>query len=129
MKSCLDLSWQYNTTHSPGVPVVKLEVGGVDIEPIVDTGFSGSLLIPFPLFQSLGLMTKLTANRYSALMPDSRKLLLYTAKEEITIGSLDLEAEIHSSPALDRKLLGRTLLRTFVATLDGKNERLTLSRG
>ena len=124
----MELSWKYNTRRTPGAPVIRLEVAGVPVESVVDTGFAGSLLIPFPLFQSLGLLTKLTPNKYHAVMPDSRRILLYTAQEEVKIGSLKMYAEVHSCHAVDRKLLGRTLLRSFVATLDGRNEMITLSQ-
>ena len=123
----MDLSWKYSTRYSPSAPVIRLELEGVPIECLVDTGFSGGLLIPFSLFESLGLLTRLSPHSYNAVMPDSRKFPLYTSGGEVSIGEAKTSTEVHSSPALDRKLVGRALLCAFVARLDGRKEELSLS--
>ena len=40
--------------------MLTLNVEGFAIEASVDTGFDGGVLIPFPLFASLGLMKALS---------------------------------------------------------------------
>lgn len=92
------------------------------IECAVDTGFSGGLLIPFSLFESLGLLSSLSPHPYSALMPDS----LYTSRGEILLGKIKIPSEVHSSPSLDKKLVGRAFLRALVMMLDGRKEELSL---
>lgn len=122
----LDLTWKYNPNYSPSAPVIRLELAGTPVDCLVDTGFSGSLLIPFPLFESLGFLSKLSPDTYNAVMPDLRKFPIYTTKEEVAVGSLRMPMEVHSSPALDKRLVGRRLLKAFVAKLDGRGEVLSL---
>lgn len=122
----LDLTWKYSPRYSPSAPVIRLELAGTSLECLVDTGFSGSLLIPFPLFESLGFLSRLSPDTYDAVMPDSRKFGIYTTREEVVVGSLKMATEVHSSPALDKRLVGRRLLMAFVAKLDGRSEVLSL---
>jgi hypothetical protein len=60
-------------------------------------------------------------------MPDSRKMALYTASEEVGAGSSRVRTLIHATPTLDRKLVGRALLQAFVTTLDGPREVVSMS--
>jgi len=122
----LDLSWKYSIRHSPPAPVMEARLGGFELELVVDTGFAGGVLIPFPLFESLGLLSTLSADSYRAVLPDSRRLRLFTAKEEVTVGKEKMVVEVHATPSIDRKLVGRSFLRSFVAVLDGGGEELEL---
>ena len=106
--------------------MITIVLAGFPIELTVDTGFAGGIIIPFPLFQSLALLSALTPDTYHAVMPDSRRVRLYTAKVEVTLGSKRLFVDVHSSPLVEKKLIGRSFLRSFVATLDGKKERFRL---
>jgi len=65
--------------------VIEARLGGFDLELVVDTGFAGGVLIPFPLFESLGLLRALSPDSYRAVLPDSRRLRLFTAKEEVAV--------------------------------------------
>jgi len=107
---------------------VGVSLANFPLDLVVDTGFSGSVLIPFPLFESLGLLSALTLDTYYAVMPDSRRFRLYTAKENVQVGSETTRADVHTSPAINRKLAGRAFLRSFVTTLDGMKEELELRR-
>ncbi len=122
----MDLTWKYSPSYSPSAPVIRLELVSTPVDCLVDTGFSGSLLIPFPLFESLGFLSKLSPDTYNAVMPDSRKFPTFTTKEEVTVGSLKMRTEVHSSPALDKRIVGRRFLKAFVAKLDGRSEVLSL---
>lgn len=127
MRSSLDRSWKYSSEQTPPAPAVELNIGGhFRLQLIVDTGFAGGILIPFPVFQSLGLMLALTPDSYHAIMPDSRRVRLYTAYAEVYLESTKFLVEVHSSPLLEKKILGRSFLRSFIATLDGKKEELRL---
>lgn len=108
--------------------MISLELEKMPIECLVDTGFAGGLLVPFSLFQSLGLLSRLLPHSYNAVMPDTRKFPLYTSKGEISLGELKISSEVHSSPSLDKKLVGRSFLRTFVTRLDGRKEELSLGK-
>jgi predicted aspartyl protease len=126
MKLSLEQSWDYNREHEPPAPTIELTLNGVKLELTVDTGFGGAILIPFPLFQSLGLLSALTPDNYNAIMPDSRRVRLYTARTEVSLGKSRLSADIHSSALVARSLVGRAFLRSFVSVLDGPKEELRL---
>jgi predicted aspartyl protease len=115
----LDLTWKCSKAYSPSAPVIRVELAETPLECLLDTGFSGGLLIPFPLFESLGFLSRLVADEYSAVLPDSRRFHLYTARDEVSIGDLRTTAEVRSSPAVAKKLVGRRLQRASVAKLDG----------
>jgi predicted aspartyl protease len=113
----LDLTWKCSKAYSPSAPVIRVELAETPLECLLDTGFSGGLLIPFPLFESLGFLSRLVADEYNAVLPDSRRFHLYTARDEVSIGDLRMTAEVHSSPAVAKKLVGRRLQRASVAKL------------
>ena len=106
--------------------MIEARLGGFELELVVDTGFAGGILIPFPLFESLGLLSTLSPDSYRAVLPDSRRLRLYTAKQEVTVGREKMVVEVHATPLIDRKLVGRSFLRSFVAIMDGGGEELEL---
>jgi predicted aspartyl protease len=97
------------------------------LECVVNTGFSGWLLIPFSTFESLHLLEELIPEEYLVVMPDSRRVALYTASEEVIAGSSRVRTLVHAAPTVDRKLVGRAFLASFVTTLDGPNEVVSLS--
>ena len=98
------------------------------VELVVDTGFSGELLVPYHLFESAGLMALVTAERFRAVMPDGREIPLITALGDLEVGEDRLVTRVHTSRQLDRKVVGRGFLGAFVATLDGAKEELSLRR-
>jgi clan AA aspartic protease len=108
--------------------VIRLELENMPIECLVDTGFAGGMLVPFSVFESLGLLSALLPHSYNAVMPDTRKVPLYTSRAEVSIGNLKISTEVHSSPSLDRKLVGRAFLVGFVTKLDGSKEEISLSK-
>ncbi len=108
---------------------MKASIGAFSLELLVDTGFSGGILLPFQLFQALGLMSRLVPESFTAVLPDSRRVAVYTAVSDVTIESVLISTRVHSAPSLDRRLVGRETLRTMIVTLDGPKETLTLSIG
>ena len=125
----MELSWKYNQRRDPHVPVLELMLEGLSVELAVDTGFDGDVLVPFSLFKSLGLLSALSQDEFSLLLPDSRRLPLYSARCEVKLGNDRFESRVHSSPAVEKRVVGRGFLRSFVASLDGRREELTLERG
>ena len=107
--------------------MIRIVLDSVPIECAVDTGFSGGILIPYSLFESLGLLSRLSPNSYNAVMPDSRRFPLYTSRGEILLGKIRIPSEVHASPSIDKKLVGRAFLRGLVVKLDGRKEGLSLS--
>jgi len=108
---------------------MSLGLAGMTLECVIDTGFSGGLLVPLPVFESVGLLSSLVEDEYIAVMPDSRRVVLYTAREVVTAGSSRVPTLVHASPTLDRKLVGRAFLRSFVTTLDGPREVASIRLG
>jgi predicted aspartyl protease len=123
----LDQTWRYNTRFSPSAPVIRVELDGMTLECVVDTGFSGGLLIPFSTFESLGLQAYLVPESYLVVMPDARRLALYTASREVKAGSSRLRSLVHAAPTIDRKVVGRSFLEPFVAILDGPRQTISVS--
>lgn len=106
--------------------MLTLNVEGFSIAAAVDTGFDGGVLIPFPLFSSLGFMKALSEDEFHLGLPDSKKVSLYSSRRMIRVGGMDVAAYIHSSSEVSRKVVGRELLGSFTAILDGRKEELTL---
>jgi clan AA aspartic protease len=125
----LDLTWKYSDEHRPSAPVLKASVREFTVELQIDTGFSGGILLPFQTFQSIGLASRLSPESFAAVLPDARRVPVYTAVSDVTIGSLKLSSRIHSSPLLNKRLIGREALRSMVARLDGPKETLTVLKG
>ena len=123
----MDQTWNYSKRFSPSAPVIELKLAGMTLECVVDTGFSGGLMIPFPIFESLGFLSGLVPDEYQAVMPDSRRVPVYTSREEAMAGSSKIVTLVHASPRLDRTLVGRAFLESFVTTLDGPGEILSVS--
>ena len=123
----MDQTWKYSKRFSPSAPVISVGLAGMTLECVVDTGFSGGLLIPLSTFESLGLLSSLVPEEYLAVMPDSRKMELCTASEEVTVGSSRVRTLVHAAASLDRKLVGRGFLQTFLTTLDGPHEAVSIS--
>jgi len=123
----LDQTWKYSAKFSPSAPAIALELAGMKLECVIDTGFSGGLLVPLSTFESLGLLSALVQDEYLAVMPDSRRVPLYTAREVVTAGSSRVPTLVHAAPTLDRRLVGRAFLQSFVTTLDGPREVVALS--
>jgi hypothetical protein len=112
-------TFRYNEEVSPSAPALRLRLNGFDVDLIVDTGMAGGVIIPFPLFQSLGFTKKLIPDEYYAVMPDKRSLPIYTAYTNGFLGSKELWLDVHSSPAIEKRLAGRRLLNQMKLELDG----------
>lgn len=123
----MDQTWSYSGDYTPSAPAVKLLLQGVPIESAVDTGFSGSALVPYALFESAGLQSRLVPERYKLIMPDSREIPLVSALGDFEVGGVRFRALVHATAEVRKKLIGRAFLKSFVATLDGPKEELTLS--
>jgi predicted aspartyl protease len=109
------------------VPVVEVNLLALSLECLLDTGFAGGIVIPFPTFESLGLLARVSSVEYHVVLPDSRTLPLFTARRSVRLGSVEVDADIHSSPSLNRTLAGRNLLENFVSTLDGQKKTVSIS--
>jgi hypothetical protein len=73
------------------------------------------------------MLSGLVPGEYVAVMPDSRRVSMYTWSEEITVGPWRVRTLVHAAATVDRKLAGRAFLREFVAILDGPRAVLAMS--
>jgi predicted aspartyl protease len=60
----LDQTWKHSKRFSPSAPVISVELAGMTLESVVDTGFSGGLLIPLSTFEASGLLSNLVSEEY-----------------------------------------------------------------
>jgi predicted aspartyl protease len=109
--------------------VVRFLLEGIPVECAVDTGFSGAVLIPYPLFESAGLVSRILADRYKLVMPDLREVPALSALGNLTFGEARIRAKVHAAHGVSKKLVGRHFLEGIVATLDGPKKELTISFG
>jgi hypothetical protein len=73
----LDQTWKYSKRSAPSAPVIPVELAGMTLECVVDTGFSGGLLMPFSAFEPLGLLAAIIPDEYVAVVPDSGRVALH----------------------------------------------------
>lgn len=107
---------------------MELGLEGFRVEAAVDTGFAGEVLVPFSLFRSLGLLSSLSEDEFHLVLPDGRRIGLYSARGRVKLGEDDIVSYIHSSPQVEKKVIGRSFLSSFVAVLDGGEEELTVRK-
>ncbi|PSN99787.1 hypothetical protein B9Q05_11320 [Candidatus Marsarchaeota G2 archaeon ECH_B_1] len=119
--------WKYDETFTPPAAVVKAKLCGQSVNLLVDTGFSGGVLIPFWMFERMSLLSYLTPDEYYAVMADTRKIRLYTATGVLTLRSKKHTVNTHSSPYIDKKIVGRDFLKRFLLTLNGPKSELIVS--
>jgi predicted aspartyl protease len=122
----LDQTWSYSKDYEPSAPVLKVLLQGIPAEFAVDTGFSGTALVPFPLFESAGLQSRMLPDEFTAVMPDLRKIPVLTALGDFVIGDINMQTRVHAAPNLNKKLIGREFLKAFIAVLNGRAEEFTL---
>lgn len=122
----MDQTWSYSKDYTPDAPVVRVLLEGIPVECAVDTGFSGAVLVPYPLFESAGLASRILADRYKFVMPDLREVPALSALGNLTFGEARIRVRVHSAPGVSKKLVGREFLEWIVATLDGPKKELTV---
>ncbi len=92
----MDQRWPYSDRYLPAAPVVKVDLLGLSLECVLDSGFDGGIVIPFSTFPSLGLLNDIWSDEYYAVIPDSRSLPLFTSRKMVRPGSHELEVMIHA---------------------------------
>ncbi len=106
--------------------MLRVELLDSTIECIVDSGFAGGILVPFSTFESLGFLSNMSKEEFSAVRPDMRSFPLFTSRGRAKIGPMEIDVDVHSSPALSRSLVGRQFLKNLRAELDGPRRTLTI---
>ena len=121
---------KYSRDYKPSAPRIRAtlftRLGEYKLELIVDTGFSGGILIPYQLYSKLGLALFEVPDRYYGVLPIGVQIPLHTALAEVNIGNLRFKTHIHSHPLLNKKLIGRELLNQMKILLNGPMEELEI---
>lgn len=119
----------YSKNHKPPAPIIRARIQARkarDLELLVDTGFGGGVLIPFHLYEDLGLTLFEVPDKYYGILPTGIPITLHTATANIAIGKLSLKTHIHSHPLIEKQLAGRKLINKLKLLLDGPKEELEI---
>ncbi len=99
----------------------------IKISAKVDTGFSGSLLIPLTQYVELGLQAyEEPEMAISGRRATGAPISLRASKGIIKLGSYKIGCFVYTTPVLMRPLLGRELLKLWRTILDGPKEKLDI---
>lgn len=79
-----------------------------EIDVLVDTGFSGWLLLNYEIYTKLNYMEIPITRKYRSILGN---IEVYMAKASISINRLNIDAFIESSPYVEMNLLGREILK------------------
>ncbi len=124
--------FKYSEKHSPPAPIIKVGIktlrhGIYETELLIDTGFSGGILLPFTLYEKLGLTLAEVQDRYYGILPIGVPITLHTAQAKIAINdTVEFETYIHSHPLINKKLAGRQLINKLKILLNGPRKKLEL---
>ena len=124
--------WKYKGL-TPTNPVVKVSLSNLIGEKIklldipIDTGFSGSILVPQTMFEyfKIGELPPKYRRTYKTIIG---KIVMRVARGFIDINSVNMEVFIETPLFGSGKLLaGREVLNKLILILDGLNECCCLS--
>jgi clan AA aspartic protease len=108
-------------TSKPEVEVGILDSTGreLKVKALVDTGFSGWLLIDHETFKELRALLLPFTTKYRSV---SGVVEVESARAVIRIGRVKVTGFVQSFPGLDLNLLGREVLRHFSFCVDHMKE-------
>ncbi len=121
------MKFKYSDQYSPPAPVLHVGIetlNGIrhDLELVIDTGFSGGVLLPMETYLELGLSKWEVEDVYYGILPTGRNISLYTAISYIIVGKYRFLIHVHTSPLINKSLAGRELLNRLRLILDGPNK-------
>ncbi len=125
------MKFKYSKDYKPSAPRIKALIITAkqekhELELIVDTGFSGGVLIPYSLYEKLGLTLLEVQDKYYGVLPIGIPITLHTALTRVIIGDLVFKVHVHSHPLINKKLAGRELLNKMKILLNGPLEELEI---
>lgn len=125
------MKFKYDESLKPSIPKIKIKiwtprVRDYELELMVDTGFSGGVLIPYRLYNELKLTLIEEQNKYLGILPVGIPIVLHTALTEARIRNFTFEIHVHSNPLIDKKLAGRELLNSMKILLNGPKKELEI---
>ena len=113
-------------------PVMKVVLsdpasrGSAEVNPMVDTGFDGGLLLPLEQYLGLGLQNfEEPEGTFVARSASGLAFSLRSSRGMAAVGGTRFRCSVYTTPLLLRPLLGRELLNRLKVTLDGPKGELT----
>ena len=99
----------FNINEKPILHVKVTDLkNSVEIDALVDTGFSGWLLLNHEIYKKLNSLELPITRKYRGIIGNVE---VYVARANIIIGNLNVDAFIESSPYVEMNLIGRELLK------------------
>ncbi|QPG49171.1 clan AA aspartic protease [Saccharolobus solfataricus] len=80
----------------------------VEIDALIDTGFSGWLLLNYEIYTKLNSLEIPITRKYRSILGN---IEVFMSKASISINRLNIDAFIESSPYVEMNLLGREILK------------------
>ena len=105
-------------------PVIKLDLGGLDIEVLVDTGFDGSLIVPTKLAEGLDLKFE---GPEEFLSVTGEIVSAFAHSMEIDWLGKRIRIPVATSPEVNEALLGGRLLKDSRLTIDYGHRSVTIT--
>ncbi len=109
--------------HARSEPVIKLDVGSMSIEVLVDTGFGGSLMIPSQIANRLGLKFEGPEEFETAT---GEVVLADACSVEIDWLGGTRRISVVTSPKVSEALLGGHMLNDCRLTIDYGHHTVTI---
>ncbi|MCD6369289.1 MAG: hypothetical protein J7L38_05795 [Thermoproteales archaeon] len=125
----------YSRDRRPPIPVLEIKIYSpikneyAKIVAYVDTGFDGGILIPFSLYENLGLMLMEEPHLSRGVFPSGSIIKLHTAVTKIEMAGFKMNTHVYSSPFIRRKLVGREVLNSLILLLNGPQRELEIKSG
>jgi clan AA aspartic protease len=104
-------------------PVIRLDVGSLSIEILVDTGFNGSLVIPGHVASELNLRFEGLEEFYSVT---GEMFFASAYSVEIDWLGKTIRVPVATSPELNEALLGSYMLKECRLTIDYGHRTVTI---
>ena len=108
----MQLDGQFNAL---GEPVIQMVLDGKSLEVLIDTGFSGGLILPIEFAEELSLDFEGFEEFSTA---SGHLLIVATYSVEIDWLGLRTRVPVSVSPEIDETLIGGLMLRNSILTID-----------
>lgn len=126
---------KYSSNFTPPAPIIELKLenpvtaGKIDIEALLDTGFSGTIIIPIFIYEKIGLSIVESLEPAYAVTSMGFYSKLKKAKAYVEIpGVYRKLTYIYSSHIVKYPLLGRSILNDLDIRLNGPKQLVVVYR-
>jgi predicted aspartyl protease len=111
------------------LPLVKITIGGRDVEALLDTGSAGGLLIPMDMSASLPLESPPARSGRVSTLAGEFDVFSARLDGSVTIGEIEIDhPQLAFSSYFQEINMGRDFLRDFIVTFDVGSSRVRFER-